>query len=60
MQHLHEVRATLGDHAEDLESFLRSLTAASDYGTFLQVMQNETMRQQERCSMGFRDALGPV
>ena len=47
MQHLHEVRATLGESAEDLDAFLRSLTAASDYDTFLQVMQNETIRQQE-------------
>ncbi|CAK8990811.1 ARL2_Bind_BART domain-containing protein [Durusdinium trenchii] len=47
MQHLHEVRETLGDTAENLDSFLTSLTAAADYDTFLKVMLNEMIRQQE-------------
>lgn len=47
MQHLHEVRETLGESAEDLDSFLTSLTAAADYDTFLKVMLNDGLRQQE-------------
>eukprot|EP00434_Breviolum_minutum_P031301 symbB.v1.2.027681.t1/scaffold2853.1/size68855/9 len=47
MQHLHDVRETLGDNAEDLDSFLTSLTAAADYDTFLKVMLNDGLRQQE-------------
>ncbi|CAK9104048.1 unnamed protein product, partial [Durusdinium trenchii] len=32
---------------ENLDSFLTSLTAAADYDTFLKVMLNEMIRQQE-------------
>eukprot|EP00931_Biecheleriopsis_adriatica_P103026 TRINITY_DN77915_c0_g1_i1.p1 TRINITY_DN77915_c0_g1~~TRINITY_DN77915_c0_g1_i1.p1 ORF type:complete len:234 (+),score=62.81 TRINITY_DN77915_c0_g1_i1:49-702(+) len=47
MQHLQEVRDSLGDFAEDLNGFLTNLTAADDYNTFLQVMFAEVRRQQD-------------
>mmetsp|Transcript_2492 Transcript_2492/g.4246 ORF Transcript_2492/g.4246 Transcript_2492/m.4246 type:complete len:217 (+) Transcript_2492:56-706(+) len=47
MRHLQDVRASLGGFAVDLDSFLKSLTAADDYNAFLQVMLTEVHRQQE-------------
>ncbi|CAE7789680.1 unnamed protein product [Symbiodinium necroappetens] len=47
MRHLQDVRASLGDMQADLDSFLKSLTAADEYNAFLQVMLTEAYKQQE-------------
>lgn len=60
MQHLHEVRETLGESAEDLDSFLTSLTAAADYDTFLKEAGILAAAPGEQIQVTVPDGLGPV
>eukprot|EP00440_Ansanella_granifera_P075911 gb/GFBE01082381.1/.p1 GENE.gb/GFBE01082381.1/~~gb/GFBE01082381.1/.p1 ORF type:complete len:215 (+),score=47.95 gb/GFBE01082381.1/:1-645(+) len=47
IQHLQDVQASLGDQAENINGFIKNLTAAEDYNVFLQVMFNEVQKQQD-------------
>lgn len=44
VHHLEEVQRSLGDHAENLNGFLKNLMAADDYHAFLQIMFSEVQR----------------
>eukprot|EP00933_Yihiella_yeosuensis_P075535 TRINITY_DN8497_c0_g1_i1.p1 TRINITY_DN8497_c0_g1~~TRINITY_DN8497_c0_g1_i1.p1 ORF type:complete len:218 (+),score=62.12 TRINITY_DN8497_c0_g1_i1:147-800(+) len=56
VNHLQEVRSSLGKKAEDIDSFLRTLTAADEYETFLHVMFIEVRRQQIEAEAAAADA----